>query len=338
MKKYVVVLLLLLLLVLPAKAEERKDIIEVEPLRMYFQVGDVIFIHVKWNGTDYRYAIALGPYLKLKQYRFTAPEVTRVTKDDPDQYWVVEVAGEGNGTQTPTWFEVGIFNTTTGQLERRFHRDIIILDTAVLTGDYMKKVQEIQNLTNQINALKLENVRKADLISQMEKEMLSYKRAAEIARRFIRYSDYVKIQNVTITGLPGTVSLTVPLPSYYDPAIDQWVTVSTADLLIKDFKVYVKVPWWVRRNGTNVTYVYVPIERIMNPNDLENVFLWNEWFNAEEAKSKQSFKTLYQYSWVVPLGFAGAVIGALLTLRFIWLRWFKRTWRKAEERGIAPPA
>jgi len=97
------------------------------------------------------------------------------------------------------------------------------------------------------------------------------------------------------------------------------------------------VPWYVVGNATNTTVAYTEVSALMDPENILNIYLWNEWFNQREEEAKKEYKTLYTVSWIVPLGVVGAVILALILLRFWLWRWLKKMWRQMEERGVVPP-
>jgi cell division septum initiation protein DivIVA len=332
----------------PLLVQAQNEAIQIEPDRKYYQVGDVIVVHIRWNGTSYRYAISLGPYLKLKEWRLTGfQETTRregtVTQNDPDQWWTIEIYNTSTAVQTPTYYDIGIFNTTTGEMVKKIHRDIIIIGLTPLIEDYNTVKMNATRLKQENDMLKQEIARNAEEMENLQKAVTQQKRATEVARKFSRYFDYVKFVNKSLQELGlitlANIKMSIVVPEYYDPELDQWVTLSADNIAIFNGKLYYKVPWYLVRNATgNTTEAYISLEALEDPNNLENILLWNEWFNGKEMKAKQSYKTLYSYSWIVPLSIAGIIVLAIIAGRL----WFRRTWkrwfRQAEERGIAPPA
>jgi len=338
--KGAVVLFLLLLVVLPAYAQE----IEITADRRYYQPGDLILIHIKWNGTV-RYGITLGPYLKLREWRYTGfqdvpPSITRTARD-PDQWWTVEVL-KPNATaiQTPSYFDIGIFNVTTGEMIKVMHRDIIILNVTQMTSEYMADKQKINELQGQVESLKGEVGRQQQISQIYEARAKELERMTEISRRFTRYFDYVKFVNKSLQELGvvmGNIQMSITVPVYYDPKQDQWITPKVEDLMIKNGRLYVKVPWYVVGNATNTTVAYTEVSALMDPENILNIYLWNEWFNNREEEAKKEYQTLFSWSWIVPLGAVGIIVIAIILLRFWLWRWLKKMWRTMEERGVVPP-
>jgi len=334
------VTVLLLLVVVPVFGQP----IEISSDRRYYQAGDIILIHIKYNGTI-RYAISLGPYLRLKEWRLTGfeerpPSITRTVRD-PDQYWTVEVLKPNTtGIQAPSYIDIGVFNTTTGELIKVFHRDIIILNVTRMASEYMANKQTIANLTQQIGSLQQELSRQQQLNDVYKRQVKDLQRMQEVSRKFTRYFDYVKFVNKSLSELGmviGNIRMMITVPVYYDPKQDQWITPRPEDLMISHGRLYVRVPWYVIGNATATNETFVAVEDLEDPNNVMNIFLWNEWFNRREEEAKREYQTLYSWSWIVPFGVAGAIVIGFLILRFWLWRWLKKQWRAAEERGVVPP-
>jgi len=334
------VTVLLLLVVVPVFGQP----IEISSNRAYYQAGDIILIHIKYNGTI-RYAISLGPYLRLKEWRLTGfeerpPSITGTVRD-PDQYWTIEVLKPNTtGIQAPSYIDVGIFNTTTGELIRVFHRDIIILNVTQMAKEYMEDKQTIGNLMTQINAIQQELSRQQQLNDVYKRQVKDLERMQEVSRKFTRYFDYVKFVNKSLSELGlvvGNIQMVLTIPTYYDPKKDEWITPRPEDLMVAHGRLYVRVPWYIVGNATATNETFVSIEDLEDPSNIMNIFLWNEWFNKRQEEAKKEYQTLYNYSWIIPLGAVGIIVIAIILLRFWLWRWLKKMWRTMEERGVVPP-
>ena len=341
-KAYVCLLLVLLVAPLTVRGDGVKAIMSITPDRQYYQVGDTILVHIKWNGTDFAYFISLGPYLRLREWRYYAPVPVNVitgnvTGRDPDQWWTIEVYSSSNALQTPTYYDIGLLNMTSRELMNKIHKDIVILNITMMVSEYTKATQDRDRLNSEVNALQGEVSRLNDLIGQYKSEQMMWKNTVEVARRFTKYFDYVKFVSKSITEIAPTIGPTIRMnltvPVWYDPATDRWETIKPEDIMIEKGVLYYRVPWWVLRNETT----YVRLEDLVNPENTLNLFMWNEWFSSRLEGAKKHYQELYTVTWIVPLGVAGAVVLASVGLTMVLIWWFRKRFREMEERGIAPP-
>jgi len=342
----VLCVLLLVVAVLPAFGQE----VQVSPDKKYYVQGETFRITVRWNGTDQRYVISLGPHLRIvgSEYREEQKTVIRpvnavnvtgvVTARDPNQTWVVQVEmWNGSSIFTPSYYDVGLVDMKTAQLVTKTHREITIVDLNLLLKDYNDVKVSLQdarnretNYQNEINYLRGQ-------LSQAQRGEQIYRFMAEYSRVYNRYFEYVKFVNKSASEFAPFVQIqmTLTVPMWYDPAEERWMSVTANDIMIKEGVLLVRVPW---RSEYYKNESWVPVDSLMDPNNHFNQVMWNLWFSERSESAMQKYKQLYTNSWIVPFGVVGAIVAFFLFM-FALVFGILRKWeRERRTRPVPVPA
>lgn len=334
MRREMGIFVLLVLLLAPVFFVAGQEV-TIQPNRRYYQMGDSFFIHIRWNGTNERYFISLGPHLKIKGARYVSGVINRV---DPDQYWTVEVE-TWNTTQIfiTTYYDIGFADMQTASLTHKIHKDVVIVNLAALIKDYNQVKQELNQQRGMVASLKSEVGRYEAKLQEAEKATRLYMFIAEYSRKFNKYFDYVKFVNKSLNELAptlGQVNMQITVPTYYDPYDDTWKYPQLSDFMVKEGTVFVRVPWISLYQGNQS---WVSIDALQDPKNYFNQLMWQLWFTKREEESKSHYKFMFNMSWAVPLIGLAVVVIFLSALGFIVYRIWRKFVKTAEERGVLPP-
>lgn len=345
MGRKVMCVLLLLLGASPVLAQN----ISIDPNKKYYTMGETFTITIRWNGTDTRYFISLGPHLRVigaeyrTEQRITITPVNRnnitgtVTRVDPNQTWIIKVdTWNASSIFTPSYYDIGFVNMTTAQFETKIHKDIIIVDLNMLLSDYNTIKGELQDMKNkEVNYQNMIKYLQGQL-DEAREGMEVYKFMSEYSRTFNKYFDYVKFVNKSVSELVpmAAIHMVITVPVWYDPYTENWVSVRAEDIMIENGILVVKVPWRVEYYGNRS---WVTVDSLMDPKDYFNQLLWNEWFTKRQIDAKEKYKQLYSASWIVPFGVIGAIMLFFFVMGLVFYAILRKWKRDMMSRPVVPP-
>lgn len=298
----------LILLPAPAQAAEPEFALSVNPERAYYQPGDVIRLHLVYNGTrDQYFVIYLGPYLRLLSSDFqsdrppdTPPKgvnqtrVRRVSPLDPVVDWSVLVL-PGDDVITDTWFEVHLVDLSSMNVTYAHRYELEIVNVSTLVAANNELQQTINELNGRISVL-TGDLSKCNLsLREREKEVLRLRQIADSFEDITSAVSMIKVvpTNISVTIMGKKTYLVVDVPYYWDPLRGEYVHPQEEDIRISGNQIEFRFPWtrdWGEEGW------FTP-EEIKDPYNLK--FRFGAIFYYV-SRSQQASITLRRYwSWAV---------------------------------------